>query len=320
MNISKNLRKEFTPFFLLCLLFIALILNNFTSSVKSGVALFYGVVLPSVFPFFFITAYLSRLNITKRLFYKSHRIFNKVFSLSAESGFVVLITLLSGYPSGAKLLSDFCENNLISRKEAERACSLASIPSPAFCVLTLGGVITNSTTFGVKAYLVCLISSFIVGLIFCKRKGTKLSPPKTSEIKDVSSAMYDSAYSAFSTALMVGTLITLFYLFTDILSHYGLLLPIEKFFYFITKNENLSKSLTFGLIESTKGLKLLALEKENFLAFPLACFMLGFSGVSIIFQSTTFLKKAKIKTAKFILSKIVSAVLCFVLGLIFNLF
>jgi hypothetical protein len=233
---------------------------------------------------------------------------------------VVIIGLLSGYPTGAKLLSDFCENNLISREEAERACSLASIPSPAFCILTVGGVITNNTLFGVKAYLVCLISAFIVGLIFCKRKGTKLAQPKNCEIKDVSSAMYDSAYSAFTTALMVGTLITLFYLFTDILAHYGLLLPIEKFFFMLTKNENLSKSLTFGLIESTKGLKLLACEKANFLTFPLACLMLGFSGISIILQSTTFLKKAKIKTAKFILSKIVSAVLCFVLGLIFNLF
>ncbi len=320
MNINKNLIREIFPFLLLCLLALTLMLNNFTSSVKEGIALFYGVVLPSAFPFFFITAYLSRLNVTKRLFFKSHRFFNKIFSLSAESGFVVIIGLLSGYPSGTKLLSDFCENNLISKEEAERACSLASIPSPAFCILTLGGVIMNNALFGVKAYLVCLISSFIVGLIFCKRKGAKIEPPKSAKIKDVSGAMYDSAYLAFNTALMVGTLITLFYLFTDILAHYGLLSPVEKFFFAITKNENLSKSLTFGLIESTKGLKLLACEKANFFAFPLACLMLGFSGISIIFQSTTFLKKAKIKTAKFILSKIVSAVLCFVLGLIFNLF
>ena len=132
--------------------------------------------------------------------------------------------------------------------------------------------------------------------------------------------MYDSAYSAFTTSLLVGTLITIFFVFTDILCFYGILAPIEKFFSLVFKDAKIGEGLTYSIFESSKGLKILAECKNSFFALPLACAVLGFGGLSVIMQSLTFLKKEKIKTTPFLVSKVLCAVLSFFIALIVNSF
>lgn len=320
MSDKKIIFKESFAFIALCFLMVALILNNFSSSVKEGLSLYAGIVLPSVFPFFFITAYFSKLNLTKVLLYKTSPFFYKAFKISHYSGFAYAIGLISGYPSGSKLIADLTEGGFIDKSEAERACCLASNPSLTFCVLTVGEIMFSSVYFGIKVYLVCILSSFLTGLAFCRTKKPITRTPKPQNLTCVYGVMYDSAFSAFTTALLVGTLITLFYVFCDVLSFYGFLLPIEKFFTMVFKDETIGKGITFSIFESTKGLKVI-LDRKNFdLILPITCAVLGFGGISIILQSTTLLKKAKIKTARFIFSKIFCAVLCFLLGYLITLF
>ena len=80
----------------------------------------------------------------------------------------------------------------------------------------------------------------------------------------------------------------------------------------------MAKAIASGLIECTGGLKLLA-EGNYALSFPIACFICGFGGLSVICQSLAFLKKAKIKTAPFLFAKVLCAVINFCLGFIFSL-
>jgi hypothetical protein len=95
--------------------------------------------------------------------------------------------------------------------------------------------------------------------------------------------------------------------------------PFIKLLTLITKNENISKSLVLGTFECTKGLSSLSAIPISSLSLPIASSICSFGGISVLAQSIAYLKKAKIKTAPFILSKIISAVISFLVALLLSL-
>ena len=73
-----------------------------------------------------------------------------------------------------------------------------------------------------------------------------------------------------------------------------------------------SLAVTVGLIEFTKGAKMLSNIGTTRLTISLANFIITFGGLSVIMQSLAFLKKAKVKTSFFVLGKLVQAVISFI--------
>ena len=140
---------------------------------------------------------------------------------------------------------------------------------------------------------------------------------ETGEYREL--PLYESAYSSVVSVLVVGGLITIFYLLTQILYDFHLLDGIIWVFNLIFKDENLATGLSLGLFECTNGLKYLSKSKGQILSLPLCAFLCGFGGISIIMQSIAYLKKAKIKTTALVFSKLLSAVLNFIVGLILAL-
>ena len=152
---------------------------------------------------------------------------------------------------------------------------------------------------------------------FYKRKDFSENHLPPVALKKMDNILYESTYSAVISILVVGGLITIFYLLTEILCALGILSPIisllEQLF-----GENVAKGVVFGAFECTRGLKTLASGETTFFTLPLCALICGFGGLSVIAQSTAYLKKAKMKTAPFILSKIIMAVIGFILGFIFS--
>jgi hypothetical protein len=173
--------------------------------------------------------------------------------------------------------------------------------------------------FGVSLFIVHLLSSVLVGFIFSfyKRKERPLKSVMPSEKTD--NILYESIYSSVISALVVCGFIGIFYLISDVLTSIGILTPITKFLSLITNDDNLSYGVTVGLLEYTKGVKIISNGGISLLTLPFVSALLGFGGISIIMQSVAYIKKAKLKTAPFIIAKLLSAVLSFIIGLIFSL-
>ena len=125
-------------------------------------------------------------------------------------------------------------------------------------------------------------------------------------------------YSAVLSSLFVGAMITLFYTLTEVLITLKILSPITFLLEKIFNNQNLASGITLGFFEITKGLKTVSTGGITLLTLPVSAFICGFGGISVIAQSIAFLKKAKIKTAPFVLAKTIAAVISFIIGLIFS--
>lgn len=292
--------------------------------VKDGISLWIACILPSLFPYFFITSVLSYLNLTGKLSRLFSPVTKKLFNVNGSVGYAYFMSVLCGYPIGAKTVADLKNGGLLSDAESVRASALCSTCSPVFMIGSVGNIMFKSQSFGLMLFAVHLLSSIITGIIFSfyKRKDKPSKILSTSVIpsaKTTSNVLYESAYSAVISVLVVGGLITIFYLLTEMLYSLGILnLPVNLLSG-IFKDESTAKAFTFGIFECTKGLNLLSSATKTLFVLPLACFMCSFGGLSIIAQSLAYLKGAKIKTAPFILSKIISAVIAFIIALIINL-
>ena len=320
----KNLNTFLSFVLFLLLIAFSLLLafgKGYSAFVLEGLNLYLACVVPSLFPYFFITAILSSMQITSKISNKLAFFTKRFFKRGGAVGYAFFMSLVSGYPVGAKIVCDLKEKGLISNSESIRASALCSTSSPMFLINSVGVFMFKNLKFGLSLFLCHLLSAIIVGIIFSfyHKKDKPFNLPYINS-KAVDNVLYESAYSAVTSVLIVGAIITIFYLLTNVLFSLGVLSPIVNLFSLVLGNENLAKGLTFGLFECTQGLKVISTLPNSFLALPLSAFICGFGGLSVIMQSVAYLKKAKIKTTPFILAKIICAVINFILSIIFALF
>ena len=322
MTKSINTFLETLLFLLLFALAVTLSVgHNFNSAVIDGINLWIACVLPALFPYFIITAILSSLSVTGKISKKLTPFTRKIFGVGGSVGYALFISVISGYPVGAKTVADLKDGGLISDTESVRAAALCSTSSPVFLISSVGGIMFNSAIFGVALFITHLLSALLVGIIFSfyKRKDRPSQTDFPISTNKLDNILYQSVYSSVISVLVVGGLITAFYLLTEVLLYYGFLTPLITLLTTITGSENIGAGITLGIFECTKGLKALSVGGITALSLPIAASVCGFGGLSVIAQSIAYLKKAKIKTAPFLFAKVLSAVLNFIVGLIISL-
>ena len=95
-------------------------------STWTGLTVWAKIVLPSLFVFFILTKLLMQSEKSLKIFSILDEPFNKLYSINGGGGYIFLMSALSGYPIGAKLISEFYEQKLISQimtsKSPVRSC------------------------------------------------------------------------------------------------------------------------------------------------------------------------------------------------------
>lgn len=306
--------------FLIFVMTITIFFSGYKKCLLDGISLWFFTALPALFPYFFISAILTKLSVTK----KASKIFapltKKAFNVSGFSGYAFLISILSGYPVGSKMVADLKNTGFLGEIESERASVFCSTSSPAFLIGVVGGVMAGDILFGTLLFIVHFLSSVIVGVIFSfYKKNVKEKTLPTINDSLSTNVLQEATYSSIISILSVGALISIFYFLTQILLDFKILSPLVFLFSIIFKSDAQSKSLAVGLLESTNGLKMLFSTNITFFTLPIASFICGFGGLSVIMQSIAFLKSAKIKTAPFLFGKVLAAFVNFILSVFISL-
>ena len=326
---STNIQDCF--FTIVIFLIMLIIVSNpkkFTSGTISGLNLFFYSVLPGLFPFMLLTKLLTEIGFLFKVTSKFNKQTSQIFGTSGVSLYVFLMSILSGYPIGAKIISDLFASNQITQTEARKMSVFCTTSGPIFVVGAVGTAMFGSMKIGLILYFSHIISSLLLGIVYNLLNKEKtlfksidlllLNQNKTNIISTVVSNTINSLF-------VVGAYITIFYLLTEILESF-------KVFSFLTNltspalqkigiSKNSVNGFFYGLLEVTRGCKVLS-ENISASSVALCSGILSFSGCSIIMQSMAFLKTAKIKARNFVFSKCVHALfsmlLCFLLIIIFG--
>ena len=113
-----NTKKIIIPFMFICFTLLLIIFSgsNFEAA-KNGINLWLNSVVPSLLPFFIATELLSYTNIIYYIGRFLNNIMRPLFNVPGEGAFAFLMGIISGYPTGAKIVSNLKENNICTKAE-----------------------------------------------------------------------------------------------------------------------------------------------------------------------------------------------------------
>ena len=100
--------------FLMAISIILSTTSQFQGAVINGVSLWYACVLPTVFPFAVITAITCALSVTSKISNVLSPFTTRIFKVNGAVGYAFFLSVLSGYPMGAKLIGELKQKNMIS--------------------------------------------------------------------------------------------------------------------------------------------------------------------------------------------------------------
>ena len=324
--------KTFTDSILTLMIFIIIfiiILNPkvFNSGTVSGLKLFFFNVLPGLFPFMLLTKLLTEIGLVFKLCKKLDKFSYKVFGTPGVSIYALLMSILSGYPIGAKIIADLYSKNQITENQAKKMSVFCTTSGPIFIIGTIGVTMFNNYKFGLILYASHILSSIFLGIIY--HILTKNKTHNTNKIviiqKQLTTANQTNIISkcineTINSLFVIGAYITIFYLIGELFEILNIFKIFNKLlikpFNFFGFNSNQSSGFIYGLLEVTRGSKILSIFPQKS-SLILASGIVSFSGISIIMQSMTFLKEAKIKAHNFVFSKCVHCVLSMFLCCLF---
>ncbi len=281
-------------------------------SILNGLSLWFFNVLPVLFPFFVCTKLLTDLNLIQPI----SKIFNKpmkfLFNLPGAASYIFIISMISGYPTGAKLIQEYYKAGKLNYQQCVTCAALCSSSSPLFVFGTVALLIKNFKG-AVIIYSAHLLSCIINGIIFrCKKYNDILYD--TTIQKDFN--LSDSIYTSTISILNIGGLICIFGLLCDLMLKFEIIKVINYIFIPLNKlfNYDIGTPFIIGFFEITKGIASINLPFDY--TVILCAALLSFSGLCIIFQQHTYLKDCKISFKKLFLLKSVQCGITFFLAIL----
>lgn len=300
-------------------------LSKYLGVVLEGILLYGTKVLPGLLPFFFVTKIFSSFDVLF-IFCNCFKKFNKVFfNTPAISCYIYFMSIISGYPMGAKLTDDFYEMGLLTRPQAQRIMSFCSTSGPLFIIGSIGAGFLKSKTLGVMIFLSHLLASFLNGIIYRNygKNQENINANNTNKIEDKirqSFNLDDTMLSSIKSVLIVGGYIVIFYALIEVLLDLNLLSPLIDLMQIFGLENLQAKGLICGIIEVTKGVGIISQTNNIKLAFILTSGLVSFSGLSIFIQSFSFLNKIKLNKKIFLLQKITHSILTMAISYLISFF
>ena len=271
--------------------FLALLIFpvRYAHRVSEGVSLWAISVLPVTLPFLFLTLFLSRLPAYARVSRRLSPLFSRLFRVSGAGGCAAVLSVLSGYPAGARAVLDLSARGALAREERFRTACLATTSGPAFLVGTLGSI--AGTAVGWLLFAAHLLGVWTVSFLLGRRASPLPAAPPPVRA-DADNALTESLSAAVLSVLAVGGAIALFYAFGYMVA--DALAPLSL--------PATAAAVLQGLIEMTSGCVLL-LQDPTPLHVALCAFLVTFGGMCVLVQEWSFLKKTGVRLPQLLAAK-----------------
>ena len=307
---------------LIGLLLLTVTLLVFTHSklmietVSFSIKLWMDQLIPSLFPFFFLSEFFIEYGMVELLAALFHRGMNFFFHLKGETAFVLVMSMISGFPSGAKYTKSLYDKGIINVQEATSLLTFTHFSNPLFIL----GLVATSLLQNPKVGLIILGvhygTNLLIGILFRPkekpieekitfRKGlSRMHQKRIHNSLNFGQILKNAIFHTFEVlVLMLGT-ITFFLIIRNLLN---VIIPLSS----------LSNTILSGCLEMTQGIYAV-----SNLALPLSwkasliTFFLSFGGLSVHMQVYSIISETKIKYKCFLKARIIHAFLSSIIVLL----
>lgn len=250
-------------------------------SALKGIVLCGKIIIPTLYPFTFCVLFIINSGMLNKLKFAdkiTHKIFGMPFSLFT----VFILSLIGGYPLGAKLIS----STGINKSTAKTMLMFCVNAGPAFIITAVGVGVFGSARIGVLLFICHIIPSFVLALL--SKKKLQFSKVNLKKPLNITDNFVISASSAAEALITICSFVILY----SIICAYINTLPFLK--------------QAGVLLEVTNGINM----TQNILVIA---FLLGFGGICIWCQIMAICRSFKPNILKFALYRIFHGLLSAVL-------
>ncbi len=300
----------FTSIVITIFLFLLVSPENAVSSARSGLMLWFKVLLPTLLPFMIISKLLIELNAISCLTFLFASFFHKIFKLSKSGTFVVITGFLCGYPMGAKLVSELYGHRQITYEEACYLLTFCNNLSPMF----ISSFLTVSCFDAPELLPYIILIIYGAPMIFAlltqplfrrKQNSTVIETPPPVPYKKLDFEIIDTAImDSFTQITKLGGYVILFSIISGMFLSLSIPAPLLAF-------------LT-GSIEITTGINYITVQEFPLpLRFLFAIPLCVFGGLSGLMQTYSMIKDSKLPFLPYLISKLTQTALSFILTIFF---
>ena len=246
-----------------------------------------------------------------------------IFNVPGEGAFAFIMGIISGYPIGAKIVTNFRQNGICTKEEGERLLAFTNNSGPLFIIGTVGISLFFDTRTGILLFLSHILACVSVGIVFRfwkrntntkKRVNTPIRTiPSSKEIPcnfaNLGEIISKSISSAISNVVMIGGFVVLFSVVVSILNNTKILEILAIPFYPICNllkiDTKFISAFFSGIIELTNGVKNVSLIATKYISTNviICSFLLGFGGFSVALQVLGIISKTDISFKPYLLGK-----------------
>ncbi len=267
----------------------------FAKEVKEGII--FGIrlsalsIIPAVFPFFVLSDLLlsSFGNTCSRM----RTVFSKIFNISKTAFPTFIIGNLCGFPLGVKGAAKLYSDGMITKDECERLAGFVNNPSLAFVVSGVGLGMLGSLKYGIILYLFLIFSSVLTGILFRPKELKTMNRKENIEQSfNLNLSIKNAIYSSISVSAYI--------------IFFSMLLSLAS----VIINNDVVLALFSSIMEVGNATKLLSSIPafSPAITFSLIAFALGFSGLSVFMQGSSFLP-SEVSRTKILLMKVIQGIL-----------
>lgn len=148
--------------------------------VRDGLTLCGQVVIPSLFPFLALSSFVVQSGLSVRAGRLLRPLTEGLFRLPGTAGGAIFMSLIGGYPVGARMTAQLLDASLITKKQAQRMLLFCVNSGPAFLISAVGAAMLQSRRAGLILCASLTASALLIG--FLSRFFAKSEPAGESAV------------------------------------------------------------------------------------------------------------------------------------------
>ena len=308
----QGVRDLFLGLALLCAtLSLMLYPQDSMSAAREGLKLCYNVIIPSLFPFFVLSALVVDLGLAGYIGRALEGLMRPLFNVPGACASAFVLGFVGGYPVGARTALSLYQKWMCTKTEAERLLSFCNNSGPAFILGVVGAGVFASSRVGVLLSLAHAAASICVGLFFrFYRRGKKGREARVSpkfEAERFTTAFTGAVKNSFLSTLNICAFVVFFTVVIRLLFLSGALPALARLLGVLLSplgfTQEWAERLLTGAIELSSGVWTLSGAGGMAGRMSMAAFMLGWAGLSVHCQVLSFLGGSGLSVRTYIAGK-----------------
>lgn len=269
----------------------------------NGLLLWFQTILPTLLPFIILSNILIQTNCVYYISRAIKPILQKLFHVSDEACYAILIGFLCGYPMGAKVIADLITTKRISKNEGQYLLSFCNNTSPMFIIsyIVMQQLEKETVLWGTLSIL--FLSPILCSFLF--RNFYRYNSSDTSVLHIKREIYFDfqifdnSIMNGFETITKVGGYIILFSILFALCSK----LPVNMF---------------LPLLEISNGIPLITKLSNNIaIVYPYVLGLTSFGGFCAVAQTNSMIQGTELRIFPYIIQKLITALVTSLLAFLY---